>query len=645
MSSDMEPYASELLWFVIAGFVVAFVLAFGIGANDVANSFGTSVGSKVLTLTQACVLATIFEIAGAVLIGYKVSDTMRKGILDVSLYEGGGERLLAAGCLSALFAGALWLLLATALRLPVSGTHSIVGATVGFTLTAKGPVGVRWSTLGAIVLSWFISPALSGAVSAMLFWLVRRFILRAVAPLKAGLQALPYFYGATVAVNVISVVHDGPKLMAMDKIPVWAALVGSIALGAIAAGCVQVFLVPYYKRQLTKPTPVNFTLGVSNETTPINSPSHGNKNIVTLRPTSVHSEDGKILEAIAESAEMAVLDNLDHVSDEVREKNAKNRALLATMDDCSILSRSLSPPNRSNLMLMDGDSQINTLKYIDETLSYCKSLDSDQLAGMGESFGSRNGFLGDSCETIARGEFDRLSVTRAPIAGESDTPPPRTDKSPEPSGAWSVERDRVGGAARLPAITPNSSAVPLLRGSTPPPPPPVPQPEPEALKLFSFLQVLTATFGAFAHGGNDVSNAIGPLVALWLLYSEGGTHARAETPLAILVFGGVGIALGLWLWGRRVIQTVGEDLTNITPDTGFTIELGSALTVLVASKAGLPISTTHCKVGSVVCVGYFSDKAVDWSLFRNIIFAWVVTVPVVAGIAAITMLVLESFAV
>ncbi|KPI93293.1 PREDICTED: sodium-dependent phosphate transporter 1 [Papilio xuthus] len=635
----MEPYDPDLFWLVICGFVIAFILAFGIGANDVANSFGTSVGSKVLTLTQACILATIFEIAGAVLIGYKVSDTMRKGILDVSLYTDGGERLLAAGCLAALLASAAWLLLATALRLPVSGTHSVVGATVGFTLTAKGPVGIRWSTLGAIVLSWFISPALSGAVSAMMFWLVRRFILRAPEPLVAGLRALPFFYGATVAVNVVSVVHDGPKLLAMDKIPTWIALSGSMVLGVLVAALVRIFLVPYYRRCLSAP-PVNFTLGLSNETTPANTPTHFDKSGVAQRPTSLLSDDGKLLEAIEESAEMVTLSDADKGSMDVREMNARNRALLATMDDCSILSRSLSPPNQSRLQLVDADPQINTLKYIDETLSCCKSLDSSQLAGMGESYGSgsRNGFLGDSCDTIARGEGTRAN-------GSPPPPPPRLDKGPEGS-AWSIERDgrelREGRTA-LPALTPNSSAAPLLRAGSPrraPPPPP-----PDTLRLFSFLQVLTATFGAFAHGGNDVSNAIGPLVALWLLYSEGGAHARAETPLAILVFGGVGIAVGLWLWGRRVIQTVGEDLTSITADTGFTIELGAALTVLVASKAGLPVSTTHCKVGSVVCVGYFSEKAVDWSLFRNIIFAWLVTVPAVAAMASLAMLALEKFVV
>ncbi|XP_053601841.1 sodium-dependent phosphate transporter 1-B [Plodia interpunctella] len=632
----MEPYPDDLFWLVVCGFVVAFILAFGIGANDVANSFGTSVGSKVLTLTQACILATIFEIAGAVLIGYKVSDTMRKGILDVSLYEN-EERLLAAGCLAALIAGAAWLLVATALRLPVSGTHSVVGATVGFTLAAKGVQGVRWSTLGAIVISWFLSPVMSGATSAGIYWYVHKFVLQVKEPLAKGLKMLPYFYASTVTVNVLSVLLDGPKLLSMDSIPPWLVFLVSWIIGTLVAVAVKVFLVPYYSRRVIAP-PVNFTLGVSNETTPAHTPTHSHKQ---QRPTSLLSEDGKVLEAIAETAEMVTLSEADKISVGVREMNARNRALLATMDDCSILSRSLSPPNKSRLQLIDADPQINTLKYIDETWSCNKSLDSAHMAGMGESYDSRNGFLGDSCDTIARMEFDKLAATRIlTTTVDFDSPPSRLDKAPE-SSAWNIELD---GPSRLPAITPNSSAAPLLRTASPPPPAPS-EPPTDTLRLFSFLQVITAAFGAFAHGGNDVSNAIGPLVALWLLYSEGEAHAKAETPLAILVFGGVGIALGLWLWGRRVIRTVGEDLTSITPDTGFTIEIGSALTVLVASKAGLPVSTTHCKVGSVVCVGYFSKKPVDWSLFRNIIFAWVVTVPAVAGIAALSMIALEAFVV
>lgn len=101
--------------------------------------------------------------------------------------------------------------------------------------------------------------------------------------------------------------------------------------------------------------------------------------------------------------------------------------------------------------------------------------------------------------------------------------------------------------------------------------------QPEVSRLFAFLQVLTATFGSFAHGGNDVSNAIGPLIGLWAVYAEGSARQEAETPIPILLYGGLGISTGLWVWGRRVIRTLGQDLARITPITGFTIEVKCAL--------------------------------------------------------------------
>lgn len=167
---------------------------------------------------------------------------------------------------------------------------------------------------------------------------------------------------------------------------------------------------------------------------------------------------------------------------------------------------------------------------------------------------------------------------------------------------------------------------------------------PEAAKLFSLLQVLTAIFGSFAHGGNDVSNAIGPLIGLYLIYQEGRIQDKAATPEWILFYGGVGISVGLWILGRRVIKTIGEDLTKITPSSGFVIELASAMTVLGASLIHIPVSTTHCKVGSVVFTGRIRSKqSVDWSLFRNIIIAWIVTVPVTGSIAAGCQAALKAF--
>lgn len=114
-------------------------------------------------------------------------------------------------------------------------------------------------------------------------------------------------------------------------------------------------------------------------------------------------------------------------------------------------------------------------------------------------------------------------------------------------------------------LSPNSSKVPLI-ASKPEDQIKIEEPE-DVSKLFSFLQILTATFGSFAHGGNDVCNAIGPLIALWMIYKEGTVLQQSETPLSLLFFGGIGISIGLWVWGRRVIETVGNDLTKITPST------------------------------------------------------------------------------
>lgn len=199
-------------------------------------------------------------------------------------------------------------------------------------------------------------------------------------------------------------------------------------------------------------------------------------------------------------------------------------------------------------------------------------------------------------------------------------------------------------------------------------------------KLFALLQIITACFASFAHGTNDVSNAVMPLVPIWNIYSTGVEDVTQHTPLWILVFGGIGICTGLWAWGRSVMETVGGGLTKLTPAKGFSIELGAATAVLVATKCGMPISTTHCKVGALVIVGLVSskflqpparrpsgpgptlakhssanqgpqtdaaaaaaaEKAVDWKLFGGIALTWLVTVPLAALSSAIIMFILRA---
>lgn len=681
----MEPLSPEILWLVILGFVIAFILAFGIGANDVANSFGTSVGSGVLSIRQACWLATICEVSGAVLIGYKVSDTMRKGILDVEMYKD-TETELMLGCLSALASSALWLLVATYFKLPISGTHSIVGSTIGFSLVARGMQGLKWTTLGTIVGSWFISPVLSGLMSVMLFWMIRKFILHSKNPLENGLLALPLFYGVTLAVNVFSIVHDGPKLLHMDNIPTWVALVGSLSLGIVVGILVQLIVVPWQRRKILNHESkrrTEFTVGDSD----CDSSSNGSPRR-PKRPLSLVG-DAKGLPAITETTELVSLSSqqqhnglMKKLSIDLSPSVIKGTSPNPYKIDPKIVQKAENLLAANKASLDNTDLTITSLNYIDE---YQSTMNGTGRIAMNSYFDRRNSSnlspKSHDSVMMSNGVKDQSTIVqngKPPTSPKSDSTLPIADYTLAPpniilnSTGNDLKKDigRIENAAGLDhtlistTLSPNSSKVPLIGGKegSEESQHPASEENEDVSALFSFLQVLTATFGSFAHGGNDVSNAIGPLIALFMIYQEGSVLQKSETPLAILVYGGIGISVGLWLWGRRVIETIGNDLTKITPSTGFTIEIGAAFTVLLASKIGLPISTTHCKVGSVVFVGQASapkklspdeekamklrnphehhhyatgqQKAVDWGLFRNIVYAWVVTVPVAALLSA-----------
>ena len=155
-----------------------------------------------------------------------------------------------------------------------------------------------------------------------------------------------------------------------------------------------------------------------------------------------------------------------------------------------------------------------------------------------------------------------------------------------------------------------------------------------AKRVFMYLQILTATLKSFAHGANDVANAAGPFAAVQGLYF-GQDPCHISTTIWILVLCGAGIVLGLSISGHHVIKTIGEDLTAIDFPTGFSIELGSTLSVVLASCTGMPVSSTHCQVGSVICIGVYEHGArnVQWSLLNKILASWIFTVPISAACA------------
>jgi len=152
--------------------------------------------------------------------------------------------------------------------------------------------------------------------------------------------------------------------------------------------------------------------------------------------------------------------------------------------------------------------------------------------------------------------------------------------------------------------------------------------------LFKYLQVLTAFYIAFAHGSNDVANAVGPLAAVVSILQGGAVEMKVEMPTWILGLGGGFIVLGLMVWGYRVMQTVGESITDITPSRGFCATFGAASVVLICSKMGLPISTTHTLVGSVIGVGLARGlPTLNLGIVKMIFISWVTTIPFTAVIS------------
>jgi PiT family inorganic phosphate transporter len=405
---------------IILAVVAGLYTAWNIGANDVANSMGPAYGCGALTLTQVIIIAGIFEFLGAILVGSSVTDTIRKGIVDLDGLVAAGitPDMFIYGMFAALFASGLWITVATFYKMPISTTHSIVGAVAGFGLVValtSASAGVtdvvNIRGLLKIAASWIASPISGALISFLIFLLIRDKILNQDNQLAHAKRIAPYLVGLVVAMISLSMLFNGLENLNLNfELPEAFAI--SVLIG-IAAGIITLFWVNGYKPK---------------------------------------------------------------VKDEY----------------------------------------------------------------------------------------------------------------------WQVEN------------------------------------------FFKYLMLLTACYIAFAHGANDVANAIGPIAAICDVVKSGEIMSKVSVPFWILAVGGFGIVLGLATWGYKVMETIGSKITEMTPTRGFAATFGAATTVLVCSKLGLPISTSHVLVGSVLGVGLAQGiGAIDLSVIKNIIWSWVLTIPVASALTII----------
>uniref|UniRef100_A0A914GRF4 Phosphate transporter n=1 Tax=Globodera rostochiensis TaxID=31243 RepID=A0A914GRF4_GLORO len=421
------------------------------------HSFGTSRFSAqlfmgFLTLRKANIMATIMETAGATLVGYNVVDTVRKGIVEIELYTDAPQNLLV-GQVAILGGCACWLMLATVFRLPISSTHSIVGATLGFTLLMKGNAGIHWSMVLKIVISWVVSPVLSGTISTIIYMIIDFAVLRRKNPFVCGLRIMPVFYFLCFTFYTFMVVFEGSRVLHLEQIPLWLALLISVGVG-LCAMLIYLFI---------------------------------------LRPKLI-----------------------------IWAKGGKKK-------EC----------NSSSNLPVDRSQPFN-------------------------------------CSP--RGVLD-----------------------------WFIpRRERKEDA--------------------------------DTLRLFSIVQIVTGCFAGFSHGASDVSHTIAPLVAMLDIYNSQNVLQQGDTPLWMMFYGVSGTCFGFWALGHRVMKTVGKKITEINPCNGFAIEFGMAITVLCASKIGIPISSTHCLIGSVMFVGLIkSGEGVDWRVLTNVAMSWLLTLPLSALFSAFIM--------
>ncbi|MCK9468720.1 MAG: inorganic phosphate transporter [Porticoccaceae bacterium] len=401
---------------IILACIFGFFMAWGVGANDVANAMGTSVGSKAITLKQAILIAMVFEFLGAYLAGGAVTATIRSGIIDAGAMVD-MPHYLVYGMLSALLAAGIWLLIASVLGWPVSTTHSIVGAIVGFAAVGIGPEFVQWSKITHIVASWVVSPLVAGIISFALFRSVQYLILDTDDPFARAKRFIPiYMFLVGFLISMVTMVKGLTYVLSDSGITLG---MGHAALLAILIGIITAVIGIYFLRRIQR------------------------------NP----------------------------------EQEKHNRF-------------------------------------------------------------------------------------------------------------YSVE------------------------------------------KVFAILMVFTACCMAFAHGSNDVANAVGPLAAIVGVVKSGAVTNTTAMPSWILLLGGIGIVVGLGTYGFKVMATIGKKITELTPSRGFAAELGAASTVVLASATGIPVSTTHTLVGAVLGVGLARGiAALNLRVIGTIFTSWLITLPAGAGLA------------
>ncbi|KDQ06366.1 hypothetical protein BOTBODRAFT_181652 [Botryobasidium botryosum FD-172 SS1] len=539
------------------GLFFSFLDAFNIGANDVANSFATSVSSRSLTLRQAIGIATVMEFLGAVLVGARTAATIRNNIIDINIFEKDPAMLLLA-MVCAITGSACWLTFATRNHMPVSTTHSIIGALCGVGVAGGGRHAVHWGWdgLGQIFASWGIAPCIAGGFASIVYLFTKYAVLKRKDSVRWGLYTSPLYFFVVSAILTMAIAWKGSPSLGLNKLSTGTTLAAIFGTAAVVTLLSILFWLPFvYCRVIRGDYTIrwyHFFLGplLWKRQPPPDAGEHTADRAVPdyyagHRPAD-HPAPGTPSEKVDPELE-ASHDSFEPPPPKPAPLSYNARAA----EKYPIEGPWIEPKNLWIIL------RYRAIPFIWNLFTHGSSVDVVQMQNEGA-------------------DAKRMADIHAHAA--------QYDNKTE--------------------------------------------------HLYSFLQVLTASTASFAHGSNDVANAIGPFATIYLTWNSGTfAGSKAPVPVWILVFGGACIVLGLATYGYNMMRVLGNRLTLHSPSRGFSMELGASITVVLASQLAIPISTTQCITGATVAVGLCNGdtKALNWKMLAWIFLSWVLTVPM-AGI-------------
>ncbi|GAA5990591.1 hypothetical protein JCM10908_003144 [Rhodotorula pacifica] len=565
------PRLHQYDYLMAIGTIFSMLDAYNIGANDVANSFATSVSSKSLTMKQAALAASIMEFAGAVAVGARTADTIKSGIISASAFKGSASVQLLA-FVCAITVSGTWLMICTRLSWPVSTTYSIVSAVAGVGVALGGADAVQWGWNGG----------------------------KGLATIFAGFGIAPALAGAFGAIVYLLV-----KFLVLARRNPFPYALASGPLVFFTAAAVMTLAIVYK-----------------------GAPSLGLKNL---------GPSGTAAAVVGSAAVVALLSILFWVPFVYCKVARKDYTLRFYHFFLGPLLWWRQPP---------ADAVDRAANVVDYRIRADRADEVRPTAARADVESSQR-----SSDEHEEKIYEEPGSAAAP--NQKSLLAEEVEKDEHPiEGAWAepknlyiimrykavpwlkkvlthgvtmdIHKEQAGTAGtlehrRMMAVYERAKQYPN-----------------ETEACYSFVQVLTACVNSFAHGANDLSNAIGPFAVIWHTWNYGTIAGKkTDVPIWMLVAGASALVLGLVTYGYNIMKVLGNKITLHSPSRGFSMELGSAITVVLASQYGIPVSTTMCITGATVGVALCNGdlRSVNWRAVGWIFLGWVITVPVVGTLA------------